>query len=138
PRADVAIRWSSKSPAIAKVNESGMVPALAPGNATLVASVGPANGEVSVRVVADTIQKISVAPETASAKTGDVIHFTATPLGAKGAPTKDALTSWAVSGPSATIYADGAFVAALPGTYKVTASIGRHSAEASINVAPRN
>ncbi len=138
PRTDVAIQWSSKSPAIAKVNESGMVTALAPGNATLVATVGPANGEVSVRVVADTIRTISVAPETANAKTGDVVHFTATPQSAKGAAAKDILTSWAVSGPSATIYADGAFVAALPGTYKVTASIGRHTAEASINVAPRN
>ena len=138
PRTDVAIKWSSKSPAIAKVNESGMVTALAAGNATLVATAGPASGETSIRVVADAIQKISVKPEATSARTGDVVHFTAAAQDAKGAPAKDILASWTISGPSATIYADGAFVAALPGTYKVTGSIGRHVAVASIVVAPRN
>jgi hypothetical protein len=43
-----------------------------------------------------------------------------------------------VGGANATIYPDGAFVAVAPGTYKVTASVGSHYAEASITVTPRN
>src|ERR1700732_1032699 len=35
PRTDTPIHWTSKSPAIAQVNESGMVTAKSPGNATL-------------------------------------------------------------------------------------------------------
>src|SRR6202162_1794516 len=46
PRTDTPIRWTSKSPAVAQVNESGMVIAKAPGNATLVAAAGPVSGEV--------------------------------------------------------------------------------------------
>jgi plastocyanin len=138
PRTDVPIRWSSKSPAIAKVDESGLVTAVAPGTATLVATGGPVSGEVSVRVVADTVTKIAWESAATTAKTGDVVHFTAKPEGKGGTGMKDVLTSWSVSGPRATIYPDGAFVAELPGTYEVTAAIGHHSAVASIDVAPRN
>jgi plastocyanin len=140
PRTDVAIHWSSKAPTIAKVDESGLVKALAPGTATLMATGGPASGEVSVKVVADTLQRIALEPATTTAKTGDVVHFTATPVAAKGAAAaaKDLLTSWSVSGPQGKVYADGAFVANLPGTYAVTAAIGGHTANASIVVAPRN
>src|SRR5580704_10405864 len=138
PRTDVAIHWSSKAPAIAKVDESGLVKALAPGRATLVATGGPARGEISVQVVADTLQRIALEPAATTAKTGDVVHFTAKPIAAKGAATSDLLTSWSVSGPQGRIYADGAFVANLPGTYEVTAVIGGHTASAAIEVAPRN
>jgi plastocyanin len=138
PRADVAIRWKSKSPSIAKVDDSGMLTGLAPGTAAIEATAGPATGQASVRVVADTVQKITVDPRTTSAKTGDVVHFAATPQNAKGAPVKDILTSWSVNGPRGAIYPDGAFVAEAPGTYEITASTGRHTAVASVAVAPRN
>jgi plastocyanin len=59
PRTDTLIRWTSKSPAIAQVNESGMVTAKAPGNATLSAAAGAVSGEVVVRVVADNIQTLT-------------------------------------------------------------------------------
>jgi len=138
PRTDVPIQWKSSSPAIAKVEAAGMVTAVAPGTAKLQATAGPAGAEISVRVVADSVQSLSVSPADTSAKTGDVVHFTATTKGAKGAAVKDVLIGWSVSGPGASIYPDGGFVAMRPGTYLVKASIGRHDAVASITVAPRN
>jgi hypothetical protein len=138
PRADVNIHWKSKSPKIVKVDDSGMLTTLAPGTADIEATAGTATGQASVRVVPDTVQKISIEPATASAKTGDVVHFTATPQNAKGAPVEDILTSWSVNGPRGTVYPDGAFVAEAPGTYEITAFTGRHSAVASIAVAPRD
>jgi plastocyanin len=138
PRSDTPIRWSSKSPTIAKVDEAGMVTGLAAGTATIEAKCAEATAEVSFRVAPDTVQKLVIEPETTSAKTGDVVHFAASAEGAKGATAKDDLIAWSVSGPRAMIYRDGAFVAELPGTYQVTATVGRHSAVASIAVAPRN
>jgi len=138
PRTDTPVHWTSKSPAIAQVNEFGMVIAKAPGHATLVATAGPVSGEVVLRVVADNIQTLAVEPETTSAKAGDVVHFNATAQGPKSNSLKDVFISWTVAGPNATIYPDGAFVAALPGTYKVMASVGSQNAAASITVAPRN
>jgi plastocyanin len=137
PRTDATIKWESKSPAIAKVDDLGVVKAVAPGKAVIVASAGPANAEITIQVVADTVQKLSVTPATSTAKTGDVVRFAAKAEGAKGAEVKDVQTNWAVSGHGAAIYADGAFVAELPGTYEVTATIGKHSSVASIAVAPR-
>ena len=45
---------------------------------------------------------------------------------------------WAVSGPGASIEADGAFVAERPGVYPVVAVSGKEVASASVVVAPRN
>jgi len=138
PRRDVAVHWKSVTPAIAKVDDAGLVTALAPGTARLQAAAGPATAEVSIRVVADTVHKVSVEPATASAKTGDVVHFAASAQNAKGAAIRDLLTTWTVSGPKGTIYADGAFVADAPGTYLVKAAKGSHSDVASITITPRN
>jgi plastocyanin len=138
PRTDASIRWTSKSPTIAKVDDAGLVSGVAPGKTTLVASSGPASGEVTIQVIADTIQKLSVTPATISAKTGDVVRFAGKAEGAKGVSDKDLLVNWSVSGQGATIYADGGFVAEIPGTYEVTAVVGRHTAMGSIVVTPRN
>ncbi|HUE44135.1 MAG TPA: Ig-like domain-containing protein [Candidatus Sulfotelmatobacter sp.] len=138
PRTDVPIQWKSSSPAIAKVDAAGMVTGVAPGTAKLQATAGPAGAEISVRVVADSVQSLAVLPADTNAKTGDVVHFTATAKGAKSATVKGVLISWSVSGPGASIYPDGGFVAMRPGTYLVKASIGRHDAVASVTVAPRN
>jgi len=138
PRTDVPIQWKSSSPAIAKVDAAGMVLAVTPGTAKLQAAAGPASAEISVRVVADSVQSLAVSPADTNVKTGDVVHFTASAKGAKGAAVKDVLIGWSVSGPGASIYPDGDFVAMRPGTYLVKASIGRHDAVASITVAPRN
>ena len=137
PRTDVPIQWKSSTPAIAKIDASGLVTGVAPGTAKFQATAGPASAETSVHVVADPVQSITVSPADTNAKTGDVVHFTAAAKGAKG-PVKDVLTSWSVSGAGATIYPDGGFVAVRPGTFLVRASVGRHDAVASITVAPRN
>jgi plastocyanin len=138
PRTDEVIHWKSESPAVAKVDDAGMVTALAPGTVKILATAGPASAETQVRVVADSIGKLTVEPATTSAKTGDVVHFTAQTLDAKGAAMKDVLTTWSVRGRGAEVYPDGAFVAERPGTYEVIVSSGRHRAVASITVAPRN
>jgi plastocyanin len=138
PRPDVTIHWQSKSPAIATVDTSGMLTAVAPGTAVIEASAGKASSPLSVRVVADSVDKLTVTPATATPKTGDVVHFTASALDAKAAVVKGTLTTWSVNGPRGRIYPDGAFVAEAAGTYQVTTMSGRRRAAASITVEPRN
>jgi hypothetical protein len=133
PREDIVVHWTSKNPAIAKVNDAGLVTGVAPGSATLVAKADDKTSEVAVKVVADTVKSVSIEPVASSAKTGEVIHFAAKTEGAK-----DLATTWSVTGPRATIYPDGGFVAEKPGVYQVTASVGKHDATTSIEVAPRN
>ncbi len=138
PRNDASVEWASKSPAVAKVNSNGMVTGVAPGTAKIAATSGSASGGVEIRVVADHVKSIAVEPQTATAKTGDVVRFKAVATSEGAAGTKDLLQSWSVSGAGARIYPDGAFVAEEPGTYEVTASIGRHRDVASVTVTRRN
>jgi hypothetical protein len=138
PRTDVAIHWKALRAAVARVDEAGMLTAVAPGTARVEATAGPATSEVSIQIVADSVAKLAIQPASTTAKTGDVVHFTASAKDAKGADMKNVTTAWSVSGRGAQIYADGAFVAEQPGTYEVDVSTGRHHAVASITVAPRN
>ena len=137
-RPDVAVTWKSLTAAIAKVDAAGIVTAVAPGDGRIQATAEGVNGEVGVRVVADTVRRLAVDPATTTARTGDVVHFTAAAKDAAGKPVKDVTINWSVSGNGAAAYSDGTFVAYNPGTYEVTASIGQHSGSASITVTPRN
>ncbi len=133
PRDDVAIHWTSKNPAIAAVNDAGLVTGVAPGTATLVAKADDKSSETTVKVVADTVTKLSIAPLASTTRTGEVIHFVAFTEGATGLA-----STWSVAGPAARIYPDGGFVAEKPGVYQITASIGKHDATTTVEVSPRN
>lgn len=133
PRADAAIKWTSDKTAIATVDAAGLVTGIAPGYAMITGTSDVASGTVKVQVVRDTVHKLSIKPATAEARTGDVVHFTAT-----GDNAKNPAVHWSMTGSGATVYGDGAFVAEKAGTYVVTASSGQHTASASVVVRPRN
>lgn len=133
PRSDAQIKWSSDKPSVAAVDAAGLVTGVASGSATIKATSGDAAAKVTVQVVRDTTRRLTVKPATSEARTGDVVHFTAS-----GEAGKAASVRWSVSGNGAAIYDDGAFVAEKAGTYVITASSGQHSASASVIVRPRN
>lgn len=133
PRTGVPISWSSDNPQVANVDAGGVVTAVAPGNANITAKSGPATATTAISVVNNNLRSLTVTGSAGSARTGDVVHFTA-----KADPAGDFITTWSVSGRGATIDQDGAFVAERPGTYIVTATSGTVSDSASIVIAPRN
>jgi uncharacterized protein YjdB len=139
PRTDAVIAWTSEKPAIASVDAAGLVTGLAPGSVTIKATSEGASGTVTFQVVRDAVRKLTVNPASAEARTGDVVHFSATGLDGGGGHLKDPPVRWSLSsGGSAAVYPDGAFVAEKAGTYVVMASSGQHSAAASVVVRPRN
>ena len=139
PRTDAVIAWTSEKPAIASVDAAGLVTGLAPGSVTIKATSEGASGTVTFQVVRDAVRKLTVNPASAEARTGDVVHFSATGLDGGGGHLKDPPVRWSLSsGGSAAVYPDGAFVAEKAGTYVVMANSGQHSAAASVVVRPRN
>ena len=134
PRADAPIQWTSDKPSVASVDAAGLVTGLAAGTATIKAAADGASGSVKVQVVRDSVHKLTIKPASTDARTGDVVHFTASDASGGKAPA----VRWSISGSGAAVYADGAFVAEKAGTYVVTASSGQHSASASVVVRPRN
>jgi hypothetical protein len=136
PRRGLRVMYRSADEAIATVDESGVVTAHAPGIARISAETGGVSGTVSVRVVPNRVATLEVsgAPRT---RTGDVVRFTATGRDAAGGTLGNPPVRWMLSGPGATIDADGGFVAERAGSYVVTALAGSVSASRSITVAAR-
>ncbi|HEU0253105.1 MAG TPA: Ig-like domain-containing protein, partial [Pyrinomonadaceae bacterium] len=123
PRTGVPISWTSDNAQVATVDAGGVVIGVGPGKATITATSGAATTTTTVNVVKSNLRSLSVAGSARSARTGDVIRFSA-----KGDPAEDFATRWSVSGTGATIDADGGFVAERPGSYIVTATSGTISA----------
>jgi hypothetical protein len=133
PRTGVPINWSSDNPKVATVDAAGVVTGVGPGNASITATSGAATATTTITVVKNNLRGLTVTAAANTARTGDIVRFSA-----KGDPSGDFTTRWSVSGNGATVDADGAFVADLPGTYIVTAMSGNVLSSASIVVAPRN
>jgi plastocyanin len=140
PRTDAAIKWTSEKPGTATVDAAGLVTGVSPGSVTIKATSDAVSSKVTLQVVRDAVRKLAVKPASAEARTGDVVHFSASTLDASGANLKDPGIRWSLSssGSGAAVYPDGAFVAEKAGTYVVIASSGQHSAAASVVVHPRN
>ena len=142
PRTDVAVKWTSEKPAIASVDAAGLVTGLAAGTAMIKATSEGVSATVTVQVVRDAVHKLTVKPASAEARTGDVVHFSASALDGAGGTLKNSAVRWSLSGSNssggAEVYPDGAFVAEKAGTYVIMASSGQHSAAASVVVRPRN
>src|SRR5262245_44885786 len=98
PRTDVPISWTSDNPSVASVDAGGIVTGSGAGKATIKATAQGASGTTVITVVKNNLRGLTIEPATASAKTGDVVHFTA-----KGSPTADFTARWSVSGSGATI-----------------------------------
>jgi hypothetical protein len=135
PRTDISLTWSSQDTAIASVDSGGMVRTLKPGKALIRSSGDGVTGETTVTVVKNTVAGLILSPNFSSARTGDVIHFSAKDK--KGAAISVEI-SWSVQQNGAQIWPDGAFVANLPGTYTILASVGDRVASASIVITPRD
>ena len=135
PRHDVSPGWTSSNPAVATVDAAGVVIGVSPGQAKITASSGTGNGSVDITVVKSSLAGLSIEPRTASARTGDVVHFN---VHARSGQADNYAVRWTASGPAATIDADGGFVAELPGSYVITAASGDQETVASVVVAPRN
>jgi uncharacterized protein YjdB len=133
PRTGVPINWSSDNTSVATVDAGGVVTGIAPGKAVITATAGSATTKTTISVIKSNLRNLSITAGAKSARTGDVVYFNA-----KGDPAQDFSTRWSVSGSGASVDADGAFVAELPGTYIVTGTSGTISSSASIVVAPRN
>ena len=133
PRTGVNINWTSDKPSVATVDAGGVVTGIGPGTTVIKASAEGASNTTTVAVVRNNLRSLAIEPRSTTARTGDVVHFTA-----KGTPSSDFTPRWSVSGSGATIYSDGAFVAEQPGTYIVNASSDNVNTTASVVVAPRN
>ena len=128
--------WSSSSASIATISAGGLADAVAPGTATVTASLSGVTGSAQFMVDAKAITNIAVAPSTASVPAGASQQFTATATYSDGS-TGDVTSTvtWASSSTSAaTISAAGLASGMAIGSTTVTASVGSVGATAALTV----
>lgn len=132
------VAWTSSLPSVARVNAAGAVEALAPGRARITATEGRASGTVEVEVVPDNIARLEITPAAHDARTGDVVRFRVTARDAQGREIPGLTPVFTFAPGEGTLDPDGAFVGYEARAYTVTALLGRHSADATVTLRPRD
>ncbi len=132
-----AVVWSSSSSGIASVSSAGVVTAVAPGQAQIVATVGLKSASADVTVVPPPVASVTVAPGTASVVVGNTQQLTAATLDASGSPLTGRPITWASSDTTkAKVSASGLVTAIAPGAVTVSASSEGKSGAADLTILP--
>lgn len=141
-RESVEVAWTSNRRRLATIDARGFVRGIRPGDVIITATVEEVAATFSLAVEEDPVATVEVAGAL-RARTGDVVRFSAVARDAEGAEVKGTAVDFTVAsfgertGMGASIYPDGAFVAELPGLYRVAATVGARTGQAFIKVVER-
>jgi hypothetical protein len=141
PVALTELRFSSSDPQVARVDPDGRVHGVSPGEVRVETRSGEAAAFLTVQVTDGSDLELMLAPEQASARTGDVLRFELRSQHGDGGTETRLYPAWTVDRPGASIEeegGEGVFVAEEPGLYRVTAVLGEAVVRSAfIEVAPR-
>ena len=129
---EALISWASGNPAVATVDSTGLVTAVANGTATITAAAGDISMDIEVSV--SPVVEISLSSTTPTLTAlGDTLQMVAAPLDANGEPVPEASIDWSSSRPTvAKVNDTGLVTAKSNGTTLISATSG--TAEASVTV----
>jgi plastocyanin len=130
--------WSSDSPQVVAVSAGGRLVAGRPGRATVTAKAGRAVERLTIAVAPNPVASVALEPARASVRTGEVVRFTFRARTGGGETVADASPEWSLAPGNGQVDHDGSFVADLPGSYRVLATFAGKTAEAAVEVRPRD
>ncbi len=117
------VQWSSSAPTVATVTASGVVAAIAPGSAQIIASAGSRTGVASLTVIPTPVASVVVTPTTASLTVGGTQQFTASTVDAAGAVLAGRSVTWSSADPTrVTVSASGLATAVAAGSTTISAT----------------
>ncbi|MGH7505997.1 MAG: Ig-like domain-containing protein, partial [Longimicrobiales bacterium] len=131
--------WSSSDAAVATVNASGQVTAVADGAAKITATVEGVAGSASVTVSSGPVPvaSVTVQPPSATLNEQDVLQLQAQPRAADNSPLSGRTVTWSSSDPSvASVNGSGRVRAKKAGSVIITATSEGVDGTASITVQP--
>ncbi len=143
PIADAQPIFSSSNPKVAQIDAFNQLRLLKPGKTKVTASIGAVRVTQSLVVTASTVNQLELEADHQQIRTGDVLYFRPMINGSEAAadmPLTFSISGLAgqnMSGASASIREDGAFVAEQEGFYTINVSAGGRTASRSVKVVPR-
>ena len=147
-RDDVPVTFSSGDPSVATIDRFGFLTLREPGTVTLTAAVDTESDALAIEVVENPVAALELRVGAETARTGDVLRFTAVATDASGREVPGVPVRYAVGGETAPaivaagapaqIASDGRFVAERSGTYTVIATAGTHTATRTVLIEPRD
>jgi uncharacterized protein YjdB len=130
-----AITWSSGSPSIATVSQTGLVTGVAAGSAVITASSEGKSGTSTVTVSAPPVATVTLAPPTATIVPGGTTTFTPTLKDANGNTLTGRAVTWLSSATGvATVNASGVVTGVAEGTATITATSDGKNGTATVTV----
>ena len=147
-RMDVTVSLTSSASSVAAIDRFGFLTLLAVGTVEITATAEEASDTLSIEVEANPVSSLELQASVETARTGDVVRFTAIAKDARGLPVRGVPVQFGVggqtahdiiaAGAAAQIAEDGRFVAERSGTYTVVASTGSHSAARTVSIERRD
>src|SRR5213595_1771143 len=129
------ITWQSSNGAVASVNGSGLVTAVATGAATITATSEGQSGTAVVTVSNVPVASVTVTPASASVPQGATVQLTATPRDANGTALTGRVVTWGSNNTAvATVSGSGLVSGAGAGSATITATSEGQSGTAAITV----
>lgn len=127
--------WSTTSPGIASVDQTGVVTAIAPGQATLVASANGKSGQRLLTIVPPAINRILIAPDAARVVRGATLQLSVVALDAGAHVLFGRRIEYITSDASkASVTPAGLVFALSPGAVTITAIADRATASTALTV----
>lgn len=127
--------WSTTSGAVATVNASGVVSAVAPGQTMVIASINGVQGQAPLTVVRVPIARVAISPVSVRMVQGASMQLTATALNFNGHALPGRTVGWTSADASrATVTSSGLVTAIVPGVTTVVATGEGVSASAVVTI----
>ena len=147
-RDDVRVAFSTRASRDVSVGPFGFLSLDGVGTFEVTATAEGVSETASIEVEPNPVSALELQSSVETARTGDVVRFTASAKDARGLPVRSVPVQFGVGGATTpTIIAagaaaqmtdDGRFVAERSGIYTVVASTGSHSAARTVSIVPRD
>ncbi|HKP76433.1 MAG TPA: Ig-like domain-containing protein, partial [Longimicrobiaceae bacterium] len=132
------VAWTTNHAEIASVSLAGVVTGVAPGTATITATVEGVQGSLAVTVTQAAVATVTIVPDSAIIVPGQTRQLAAVARDALGNALTGRPVTWNAPNPGvATLSAAGVLAGVAPGTEVVTATVEGKVASALVTVVPQ-
>jgi hypothetical protein len=136
PIIGIRMAWSSSNPAVARIDSTGTVSAIAPGLAAIRATAAGVEGAAALEVLPVPVAEVRILNSPPSMIAGESVQLTAVARDSRGNELRDRAMTWSVSPAThATVSAQGLLTGVSPGIVIVAVAAEGVTASTTVTIA---